>query len=205
MDWIGLTGGIASGKSTVSALLRARGYSVIDADVLAREVVQVGTPGYTEIVQAFGPSIVIGVMGSGEINRKTLGERVFQDKNQLVILESILHPKIRLLAENKRNELQAAGHAQAFYDVPLLFEKKMTSLFDRTVAVVCSRKMQLERMVLRDGMKPLDAERRLAAQLPIEEKAALADDVIRNDGSLSELEAAVAAYVAKLRSHHAKT
>jgi dephospho-CoA kinase len=200
MDWIGLTGGIASGKSTVSHLLRSRGFSVIDADLLARDAVQIGTDGHREIVQAFGPGVV---STSGEIDRKTLGEQVFRDRTRLAVLEGILHPKIRLLAQAKREELRKAGHAHAFYDVPLLFEKKMASLFDRVVAVVCSRKMQLERMILRDGMSPLDAERRLAAQMPIEEKAALADDVIRNEGTLAELEKAVDTYVDLL--HHAKT
>ena len=196
MDWIGLTGGIASGKSTVSRLLRSRGFSVIDADILAREAVQIGTDGHREIVQAFGSSIV---STSGEIDRKALGELVFRDRTRLAVLEGILHPKIRLLAQAKREELRKAGHAHAFYDVPLLFEKNMASLFDRVVAVVCSRKMQLERMILRDGINPLDAERRLEAQMPIEEKAALADDVIRNEGTLAELEKAVDMYVDQLR------
>lgn len=185
MLWIGLTGGIASGKSTVSRLLRARGFAVIDADQLAREVVQPGTAGYREVVAAFGPDVV---STSGELDRKQIASLVFADQTKLQELERIIHPRVRARAQELRDELTAEGRQIAFYDVPLLFEKNMQSLFDRTVAVVCSPEVQIARLMSRDGLAPEEARKRLEAQLPIATKSALADAVIRNDGDLAALE-----------------
>lgn len=196
MLWIGLTGGIASGKSTVSRLLRARGYAVIDADQLAREVAQSGTPAHKEIVSAFGPD---AVAASGELDRKKIGSVVFNDRTKLALLENILHPRIRQRALELKNELETEGREVAFYDVPLLFEKNMKDLFDRTLVVASTPESQVRRAMERDGMTEADARKRLATQLPIEEKTKLADDVIQNIGTLADLERAVDSYLLKLK------
>jgi dephospho-CoA kinase len=204
MRWIGLTGGISTGKSTVAEILRAKGYPVVDADQLAREVVQRGTEGHEEVTAAFGPD---SVSDSGELNRKKIGEIVFRDSRQRAILEQILHPRIRALAETRRRELESRGLELAFYDVPLLFEKSLQVLFDRTVVVVCEPEEQIRRLMVRDGFGREEAERRLAAQMPIEDKVKLADDVIRNEGSIGDLESAVDQYLRRLGSlfHQAQT
>jgi dephospho-CoA kinase len=200
--WIGLTGGIASGKSTVSNLLRARGLAVVDADELAREVVQIGAPAHNEIRQAFGPEVFLA---SGELNRKKVGEIVFKDRSQLAKLEAILHPRIRELASRRRNELAVLGQKLAFYDVPLLFEKNMEKLFDIIVVVVAEPAKQLERLMKRDGFSREESERRLNAQIPIGEKAKRTSFVISNHGDLPALELAVDECLTRLRNHQAQT
>lgn len=185
MLWIGLTGGIATGKSSVSRILKSSGYSVVDADQLAREVVSRGTPGYGEVIAEFGND---AITPSGELNRKRIGEVVFRDRSKLSRLEAIIHPRVRELAEKKKHELAQKGEKMAFYDVPLLFEKNMKPLFDRVVVVCCSPDVQLQRLMVRDGLSLEDAQRRIAAQLPILEKVKQADEVIENNGSLEDLQ-----------------
>jgi len=198
--WIGLTGGIASGKSSVSRLLRQKGYTVVDADELAREVAQKGTPAHFEIVTVFGPN---AVLPNGELNRAKIGEIVFKDRSRLADLERIIHPRVRTLAAEKRAELAAKGENLAFYDIPLLFEKKMQTLFDRIVVVVCSPEIQLERLMKRNQFSFEEAERRIRTQMPIGEKAKLAADVIENHGGLAELEREVDGFLKKI--HQAQT
>ncbi len=200
MLWVGLTGGIASGKSSVSRLMRQKGYAVIDADELAREVAQKGTSAHSEIVTAFGPD---AVLPSGDLNRAKIGEVVFKDRSRLEELEKIIHPRVRALAAQKRLELEGKGVEFAFYDVPLLFEKKMQPMFDRVVVVICSPELQKQRLMARNHFTPDEAERRIFAQLPMTEKAVLADDVIENNGDLVALERAVDDYLKIL--HQAQT
>lgn len=195
MLWIGLTGGIATGKSTVARLIRDRGHAVIDADLLAREVVQIGTEANLEIARVFGPD---AVLASGELNRKRIGEVVFSDRTKLALLEGIIHPRVRALSLERKRALESEGRSVAFYDVPLLYEKNMADLFDRVVVVACSEKTQLARLVARDGFPLDEAKRRIAAQLPIATKADRADDVIPNEGSLEDLEKEVAGYLKRL-------
>jgi dephospho-CoA kinase len=197
MLWIGLTGGIASGKSTVSRFLRERGYAVIDADVLAREAVQSGTAAHSEIVKIFGAD---AVLSSGELNRERIGSVVFSDQSKLKILEGIIHPEVRKLALEKRSELEKQGRKLAFYDVPLLFEKDMQPLFDSVTVVACSPAVQKQRLIARNGFAPDEADRRIASQISMEKKITLAATVIRNDGTFSDLEARVADYVKALPS-----
>jgi dephospho-CoA kinase len=195
MQWIGLTGGIACGKSTVSQILRRRGLVVIDADILAREVVRSGMPAYSEIKQVFGPD---AVLAEGGLNRKKIAELVFNDPEKLKILEKITHPRIRILAESQRAELLRQGVALAFYDVPLLFEKNLETGFDRTLVVACAVEVQLARVMRRDGLSRGDAELRLKAQLPMQEKISRANDVIQNNGSLVDLEREVSLYLGRV-------
>lgn len=192
MLWIGLTGGIATGKSTVSRLLRERGYDVIDADLLAREATQVGTSAHLEIVRIFGAD---AVLSSGELNRRKIGDVVFSDQSKLKLLESVIHPKVRALALERKAALIQKGVKIAFYDVPLLFEKSMEPLFDHITVVACRMDTQKARLIARNGFTNDEAEKRIAAQLAIEKKIGLAATVIYNDGSLKELETAVDNYL----------
>lgn len=196
MLWIGLTGGIACGKSSVTRLLRTKGLPVIDADELAREVVRPGTKGLAEIAQAFGPD---AIGSDGELDRKRIGELVFGHLENLAKLEAIVHPKVRELQEHRRRELEARGESLAFYDVPLLFEKKMEPLFDRVLVVVCSPQLQINRLMARNHLTRAEAEVRIRSQMPNYEKAKRADDVIWNDGDWAGLEKSVDDYLAKVR------
>ena len=198
MIWAGLTGGIASGKSTVTALLRRKGYPVVDADILSREVVEVGQPAYDEVIRAFGPD---AVLPGGGLNRKKIGELVFSrdgDRSKLDQLEGIIHPRVRELTSKRRAELAAADHVLAFYDVPLLFEKAMEPFFDRVIVVSCSQETQTRRLMARDSIDASAAQARLRAQLPLLEKVKRAHEVIENEGGLKELEAEVDRVLTKL-------
>lgn len=194
MKWIGLTGGIATGKSTVSRILKTRGYPVIDADILAREAVQIGTEAHQRISQAFGPD---SIQASGELNRARIGEVVFSDRSKLDLLESIIHPEVRKLALAKKAELAASGHFAAFYDVPLLFEKKMEDLFDAVVVVAATPELQKARLMMRNGFSSDEANRRIASQIAIEEKVKRGHHVIHNHGSVADLEKQVDEFLTK--------
>jgi dephospho-CoA kinase len=193
---IGLTGGIATGKTTFAATLRARGVPVVDADVLARAVVEPGQPALAQLVKAFGQD-VLGPDGS--LDRKRLGARIFADPAARRKLEAITHPAIReaMIAETLR--LDAAGHDLAFYDAPLLFEVGLDQGMDSVVVVYAPRAAQLERLAARDGTSPADAQARLAAQWPIDEKAARADFVVDNTGGTGDLGAKADRLLADLR------
>ncbi|MCB0361655.1 MAG: dephospho-CoA kinase [Bdellovibrionales bacterium] len=184
MKWIGLTGGLATGKSVVSQILREKGYPVIDADLLAREVVKSGQPALSEIVTHFGSGILLP---SGELDRKKLGEIVFADGFRRELLEEIIHPKIRQLVTERKTRLKSQGIPLAFYDVPLLIEKRLEKDFDTFVLVYAPISKQLERVMNREGYTHEEASRRLFAQLPIDEKRAKAPWVIENTGSIEHL------------------
>lgn len=184
MKWIGLTGGIATGKSSVAKIIRDLGLPVIDADSLAREVVLAGSPGLQAVVTAFGPEIL---RVDGSLDRSKLGRIIFSDPVQRDRLEKILHPLIQEKKNNERRRLENEGVELAFYDVPLLFEKKLQADFDKTVLVYCSRPEQIERLVQRDQLSEVEAEQRLSSQLPIDAKLKLADYVISNREGMNEL------------------
>jgi len=181
---LGLTGGIASGKSTFAARLAERGVPVVDADALARQVVEPGAPALAEIADAFGPSVL---MPDGSLDRRRLGALVFADPASRRRLEAITHPAIRVAMSAELGRLSASGQSLAFYDVPLLFEVGLQDQLDAVVVVWAPRPVQLERLARRDHLAPAEAEARLAAQLSLDEKAARADFVVANDGPLEAL------------------
>jgi dephospho-CoA kinase len=182
---IGLTGGIASGKSTVARILEQLGTVVIDADKLSREVVIPCQPAYHAIVEAFGEGILNRDL---TIDRKALGKIVFADPIARKRLEAITHPAIRALAEEKLEELRRAGTGIVFYMAPLLVEAGVTSRVDEIWVVYADAETQLKRLMARDGINRDEAGQRLAAQMPMEEKATYGKVVIDNRGTPEETE-----------------
>jgi dephospho-CoA kinase len=181
---IGLTGGIASGKSVISDALARRGYPVIDADIISRELMQPGAPGYQACIDHFGQSILDP---QGLIDRAALRQKVFNDPKQRHWLEAMLHPLIR---ERIEERLAALDAELAFVIVPLLFESGFDRLVDRTLAIDCPREVQLQRLMQRDGIDRELANRMLDAQLSNDERLQRASLHIRNDGSLDANELA---------------
>lgn len=193
----GLTGGLASGKSTVAALLRARGIPVIDADQIARDVVLPGTLGHAAVVEAFGPAVV---GEDGSLNRKKLADIVFNDPAQRKRLNSILHPRIAMMTAQRAAELQAKGETVACYEAALLVENGLADAFRPLVVVAIPEELQVRRAMERDHSSEEQARARLAAQLPLAEKMAAADYVIDNSGSPEALERRVDEILASIRS-----
>jgi dephospho-CoA kinase len=185
MRLVGLTGGIATGKSTFAGALRARGAPVVDADRLARAAVAKGSRGLAAVVGAFG-SDVLGP--DGELDRRRMAARVFADPAARARLEAIVHPAVRVLFRGEVEALRAGGAPLAFYDVPLLYEAGLEREVELVVVVWAPREAQLARLMARDGLARAEAEARLAAQLPVDEKAARADVVVVNDASPADLE-----------------
>jgi dephospho-CoA kinase len=194
---VGLTGGIASGKTTFADALRARGMPVVDADALARAAVAPGAPALAEIVRAFGPGVLAA---DGALDRKALAAVVFADAEARRRLEAITHPAVRRAMAEETARLAAAGHALAFYDTPLLYEVGLERALDSVVVVWAPRDVQRARLVARDALSPAEAEARLAAQLPIDEKAARADFVVDNVGTPADLGAKADRLLADLRA-----
>lgn len=190
---VGLTGGIASGKSAVADELAARGAVVVDADLLAREVVEPGTPGLAAVVSRFGPEVLTP---EGRLDRPALGRLVFADAGARRDLEQIVHPAVRARAA----ELERAAPADAVvvHVIPLLVETGQADDFDLCVVVDLDRETQLQRLQQRNGLSPEDAQARLAAQASREERLAAADRVLDNDGTREELRGAVAGLWAEL-------
>lgn len=184
MKWIGLTGGIASGKSTVAQILREMGHSVVDADALARLVVAKNGPAYREVISVFGPGFVDS---SGDLDRKKLGQAVFADKKKRVQLEQIIHPKVKSLAFREKSRLETEGKSIAFYDVPLLYEKNLESEFDAVLLIYAPESIQLERMMIRNGYSESEARERMQAQIPIEQKLLRSKYVVKNTGKIEDL------------------
>jgi dephospho-CoA kinase len=179
---VGLTGGVASGKSTVSAILADLGAVVVDADRLAREVVARGTPGLAEVLAAFGPSVLTE---DGELDRVAMGAIVFADESRRRALEGIIHPLVRARAA----ELEAAAPPGAIvvHDIPLLAETGQGSRFDAVVVVDVPTEVQVQRMIDTRAMSREDAEARVAAQATREERLAIATHIIENTGTREDL------------------
>jgi dephospho-CoA kinase len=193
----GLTGGIASGKSTVAALLRRLGAAVINADELSREVVQPGQAAWKEIIETFGSNIL---QEDRSLDRKKLRKLVFHDPQARKQLEAIIHPRVRSLAEQRIRELAAAGTSIIVYEVPLLFEGQIQVWLRPVILVACDPATQKQRLRQRDHLTDIEAQQHLDAQMALEEKRKLADYVIENTGSLEDLEQQVRAVLQKIRA-----
>lgn len=186
MLWIGLTGGIASGKSTVAKLLAEQGYTVISADHLAHQAMSAGSSGAAKVLNRFGSSVF---RPDGSVDRAKLGAVVFQDTTgqARLDLEAILHPEVRLQADREKERCKKAGQKLAFYEIPLLFEKKLESHFDKIVCVAVDPAVQLQRLMDRSQLDRAAAEARIKSQLPQASKVAGSDYVIWNNGTLEDL------------------
>lgn len=190
---IGLTGGIACGKSTVSQMFVDRGAVLVDADRVARDVVSPGRPALAAIREAFGDAVFLE---DGTLHRKKLGERIFGDESAKRTLESIVHPVIRqeLYDRIEYWDKHGAGKLVVF-DIPLFFESGYQQVLPEHLVVYVPRHVQLQRLMERDGLSEEAAEARLRAQMDIEEKKRLAESVIDNSGTLAETERQVDEYI----------
>ena len=194
---VGLTGGIASGKSTVSRMLAEKGIPVIDADAIAREVVEPGSEGLAEVAGAFGPGVLTP---KGRLDRARLGERIFSDGAERRKLESILHPRIIGEQDRRLDGLERRGEAPfAVVDAALMIESGGYRRFDVLVVVDCPEAQQIERLRARNGLDAAAAAARIKAQMPLSEKVKLADRVIDNGGSVLETRALVDSLVEWLK------
>lgn len=183
---IGLTGGIATGKSTVSQMLVARGAALIDADVVARKIMEPGHPVLAKVVERFGETVLLA---DGRLNRKRLGEIVFSDATERKALEAITHPAIRLEMKAELDALEQENPERLVVaDIPLLYESGLEELYEKIMVVYVPRTLQLERLMQRDGLPREQAELRLAAQMDIEEKRRRADILIDNSHGIKETE-----------------
>ena len=185
MKWTGLTGGIATGKSTAKKLIESLGIPVVDADQISHKLSEVGAIGYTQIVSHFGHSILNSDL---TINRKKLGQIIFSDNSLKLKLESILHPLVQTEVKVQREFYRLNGAKLCFYDVPLLFEKKLWSDFDATVLIWCDPKIQLHRLMTRNSLTEEEARLRISNQLPLVDKVSRANYCVDNSGGMAELE-----------------
>ncbi len=177
---IGLTGGIASGKSTISRMLIEMGVPVIDADVIAREVVEVGQSAYEQIVKVFGNEILLE---DRTINREKLGSIIFNDPSKREQLNKIVHPAVRKSMLEKKEFFINQGEKAIILDIPLLFESKLTYLVDKTLVVYVDDHIQMERLMNRNHYTEEEAKARVASQMPLKQKLTFADAVINNNGT----------------------
>ncbi len=192
---LGLTGGIASGKSAVAAMLREMGFRVLDADSLAHKLIEPGQPAHDEILHEFGPSITDA---SGRIDRAKLGAIVFSDRAKLDRLNAIVHPRVAEVVFRKFDEWERGTRDAAFVEAALLIESRIHEKLDGLVVAWCKPEQQLDRLLAR-GLSEAEARRRIAAQLPVEEKLRLATEKIDCSGPLEETRRQVEALAVKLR------
>lgn len=178
---IGLTGGIASGKSTIASFFKDEGIPVIETDQIAKTILQPGSDAFNEVVKHFGEEILLS---EGIINRKALGERIFKDEHERDILNQIVHPEVRIITQSKADVLKKEGHAIIVIDVPLLFEAGFDQDVDQTLVVSVPKDIQIERLMARDGIEKAYALKKINAQMPLKEKRKRADFVIDNRGSI---------------------
>lgn len=193
---LGLTGGIASGKSAVAAMLREMGFSVLDADGLAHSLIEPGQPAYQEVLKEFGSGITDG---RGRVDRAKLAALVFSDRSKLDRLNAIVHPRVAEAVFRQFEEWQSdSARDAAFVEAALLVESGIHKQLDGLVVAWCRPEQQLERLAAR-GLREEEARRRIAAQMPVEEKLRLATEKIDCSGSLEETRRQVEALAAKLR------
>ncbi|MCY7736610.1 MULTISPECIES: dephospho-CoA kinase [Bacillus] len=179
---IGLTGGIASGKSTVSQMIKEQGIRVVDADVIAKEAVAKGTPALQQIVQTFGEDVLLP---NGELNRQQLGAIIFSDEGKRKQLNAIVHPEVRKEMLKQRDEGVSQQETFVVLDIPLLFESQLESLVDRIIVVYTTPELQLSRLMNRNDLSEEEALNRIHSQQSLEEKCKKADRVIENTQDLA--------------------
>ncbi|MDL4840650.1 dephospho-CoA kinase [Aquibacillus rhizosphaerae] len=182
---IGLTGSIATGKSTVARMLINNNIPVIDADIISRKVVEPGEPAYFKIIETFGTEIL---EVNEKIDRKKLGRIIFSDELKRKQLNEIVHPAVRETMLQEKNKRIKLGEEVIVLDIPLLFESKLTDLVDKIVVVYVEEQIQLARLMERDKSSQEDALKRIRSQMSIKQKAEMADQVIDNSGTLKETE-----------------
>lgn len=181
---IGITGGIASGKSSISQFIREElGFTIIDADIAAREVVEPGQEAYRAIIKVFGSELLLP---DDSIDRAKLGSIIFHDEKKRQMLNEIVHPAVRKRMLEQKETAFALGENVLFMDIPLLFESNLTHMVDKTILIYVDELIQLERLIKRNGLSEVDAKARVDSQMPLVEKKKLADVVINNNGSLLE-------------------
>ncbi|WP_426004592.1 dephospho-CoA kinase [Bacillus sp. DWP3-1] len=179
---IGLTGGIASGKSTVSQMIKEQGIRVVDADVIAKEAVSKGTPALHHIVQTFGEGVLLP---NGELNRQQLGAIIFSDEEKRKQLNAIVHPEVRKEMLRQRDQGINSQETFVVLDIPLLFESQLESLVDRIIVVYTTPELQLSRLMKRNDLSEEEALNRIHSQQSLEEKCKKADRVIENTQDLA--------------------
>lgn len=194
---VGLTGGIGSGKSAVTRLLVEHGAALVDADLVAREVVAPGTPGLAQVVAEFGPDVL---RPDGALDREALGRRVFPDPAALARLNAVVHPLIGRRTAELAAAAEVEGTAVLVHDVPLLVENDLAGRYDLVVVVDAPPELQLRRLVEQRGMTDSDARARMARQATREQRLAAADEVVCNDGTLEQLRTRVDALWSRLRA-----
>ena len=195
---IGLTGGIASGKSTISSILKAVGWPVIDADLIARQIVMPDSKGLEQIVNRFGPQML---NSDGTLDRKKLGKTVFDDPKKLSDLDKIEHPLIQEAIDSQLDEFKKQHLPVVVLDVPLLFETGMDEECDLTVLAVVDQATQLKRLMKRDQISKMDAVKRISSQMSLKEKMQRADVIIDNNGTLEQTRSQVAELVDRVSQH----
>ncbi|AOV07245.1 dephospho-CoA kinase [Sporosarcina ureilytica] len=196
---IGLTGSIASGKSTVSSLLRKKGYPIVDADEIARRVVEPGTSVIKEIGKTFGQEVI---QEDGSLNRERLGQLVFGNEKDREKLNAIIHPAIRTEMLRQKDEHISNGANTIIMDIPLLFESKLQSFVDKILVVTVTPEIQKERLIARNNLTEKEADNRIKSQLSLEIKEAGADAVIDNNGTVEESEKQLEAILKKWCAGH---
>lgn len=196
MKLIGLTGGIGSGKSTVAQLLVEQGWALVDADQIARDVVEPGQPALTELAAAFGEDIV---KPDGSLDRGKLASRAFVSREKTDVLNSITHPSIQAETQERFAAARTAGEAFVVYDMPLLVDNGLNKDMDATIVVDVESEERVRRLVEFRGLDEEDARRRIAAQIPDDVRLAAADYVIDNNGPLEALDAQVEEVVEELK------
>ena len=191
---IGLTGGIGSGKSTVADIFRKYGYPIIDADLIAREIVEPGKKAWNEIVEYFGEDILLS---DKSLNRKKLGDIIFADKDKRKKLNDITHPIIILEILNRANALHSE-YENIIVEIPLLYESQSENIFDLIIVVYVKKEIQLERLMNREDIPKSEAIQKINSQMDLEEKKDKADVVIYNDKEIGETENQIKLFIEKI-------
>jgi dephospho-CoA kinase len=194
---IGLTGGIASGKTSAASILKRLGAAVVDADALAREVVEPDREAWREIVATFGADIL---QTDRSLDRQKLRAIIFSDPAARKTIEAIIHPRVRALAQKRIAEHAAAGDGIVVYEVPLLFEGNLHEWLRPVILIACNVTVQKQRLQHRDGLDAAAAQKHIDAQMSLEDKRRLADYVIENDGTLEDLERKVRAVLEQIKA-----